>query len=316
MDSPIVSVVVISYNSSKYILDCLDSIYNQTYLNIELIISDDCSKDDTVDICKEWLSEKKERFVKTVLLTVEKNTGTSANCNRGFESSSGEWIKMIAGDDALFPECVEKFVHFVAIHPCAKFIVGNLKEYKNTFDDENIIEGHMATYNDNNDILDKSADEQFRKMLNGNSFIPPTGFFSVDMIREVGGFDEKYGILEDFPFYLKVLKAGYKCYKMEEYVSKYRTSDTNVFGRMDILFNYRHQYYDYLVRRDLCFPYYSFRERIRTHTRFVTYWIMDRLGLRNNTYFNRLVMKGLRFVFAIFTFDYELIYLYIQTMKR
>ena len=74
-DFPLVSVPVITYNSSKTVLETLDSIYNQTYQNLELIVSDDCSTDNTVGICREWIEAHKKRFVRTELLTVEKNTG-------------------------------------------------------------------------------------------------------------------------------------------------------------------------------------------------------------------------------------------------
>jgi alpha-1,3-rhamnosyltransferase len=81
-EQPLVSVRVITYNSSKTVIETLDSIYNQTYPNIELIISDDCSKDDTVAICREWVNQHKERFARTEILTVPQNTGVSANINR------------------------------------------------------------------------------------------------------------------------------------------------------------------------------------------------------------------------------------------
>ena len=305
--TPLVSVGIITYNSSKYVLDALESVKAQTYKNIELIVSDDCSTDNTVEICQNWIEENRSRFVNSTLITVEKNTGTAANGNRTFAACKGDWVRLCAGDDALFPDSIEKFVCFVTDHPDAKFVVGNIKEYKFSFEKENVVEGHMSIYNDNNDIIDKPSEEQFRKMLYGNSFIPPAVFNNMEVVRELGGYDEKYRILEDFPFYLKAMKAGYKFYKIDEYVHKYRTSDTNVFGRMDVLFNYKHQYYDYMVRKDMCFPYYTIRERIRTHSRFVICWIMDKLGLRKNTLFNRFVKTNLYRIFALLTFDSEIL---------
>ena len=73
MNQPLVSVTVITYNSSKTVLETLDSIKAQTYQNLELIVSDDCSTDDTVELCRNWIEQNKERFVRTELLTVEKN---------------------------------------------------------------------------------------------------------------------------------------------------------------------------------------------------------------------------------------------------
>ena len=82
-DAPLVSIVLITYNSSKYILETLESVKNQVWENIELIISDDGSTDDTTTICSNWLEENKERFQNVQLITVAKNTGIPSNCNRG-----------------------------------------------------------------------------------------------------------------------------------------------------------------------------------------------------------------------------------------
>ncbi len=105
---PLVSVVIITYNSSEFIMECLDSIAVQTYDNIELIISDDCSTDNTIALCKTWLSKYQGRFVNTELLEITENTGITKNINRGCKLAKGEWIKPLAGDDLLLPICIEK----------------------------------------------------------------------------------------------------------------------------------------------------------------------------------------------------------------
>ena len=86
MENPLVSIIVITYNSSKYVLETLESAKAQTYQNIELIISDDGSQDETVELCEKWLAENKDRFIDSQIITVEKNTGIPANCNRGVKA--------------------------------------------------------------------------------------------------------------------------------------------------------------------------------------------------------------------------------------
>lgn len=310
---PLVSVGILTYNSSKYIIEALESVKIQTYKKIELIVSDDCSKDNTVEICRKWLEENESRFVNTKLITVEKNTGTSANCNRRLAACKGEWLKGLAGDDALFPDCIENFINFVRHNPEAKCIVGNVREYKNTFDEKNVIDAKFAHFNINDKILEKSAEEQFRKLLiNGNSFIPPAVFINIRVMRELGGYVEKYGILEDEPFYLKLLGAGYKIYGLNKDVTKYRSSDTNVWGSSEYLFNYKHQQIRFQWLKDVCFPYYNRRERIRAHSRFLTYWIMNKLGTRKNTPINRKLRSFLNVCFSFLTFDIRQQYLYFR----
>ena len=116
-EQPLVSVRVVTYNSSKTVEETLDSIYNQTYSNIELIISDDCSKDNTVAICRNWIELHKERFVRTEMITVDKNTGVTGNVNRSEEACKGVWVKGIAGDDVLMPNCIQIYMEYVNNHP-------------------------------------------------------------------------------------------------------------------------------------------------------------------------------------------------------
>ena len=117
---PLVSVPVITYNSAKTVIETLDSIKAQTYQNLELIVSDDCSTDNTVEVCQKWIEENKSRFVRTEVVTVEKNTGVAGNLNRAEAACRGEWIKPIAGDDVLLPNCIQDCIDYVAEHPETK----------------------------------------------------------------------------------------------------------------------------------------------------------------------------------------------------
>ena len=62
---PVVTVSVSTYNSSKYVVETLESIKAQTWKNIILQISDDCSTDNTIELCRNWIEQNKERFVET-----------------------------------------------------------------------------------------------------------------------------------------------------------------------------------------------------------------------------------------------------------
>ena len=110
MNNPLVSIVVITYNSAKYVLETLESAKQQTYCNIELIITDDCSTDNTVDLCDQWLETNKKNFVNVQLLIGTENVGIPANLNKGIKIAHGEWIKSIAGDDILHEDCICNFI--------------------------------------------------------------------------------------------------------------------------------------------------------------------------------------------------------------
>ena len=113
-ENQLVSVVLITYNSSSYVLDTLESVKNQTWDNIELIVSDDGSTDDTITICSSWIAENQNRFYKVVLITVAENTGIPSNCNRGLRATQGEWLKIISGDDILLNSCISQYLSTAA----------------------------------------------------------------------------------------------------------------------------------------------------------------------------------------------------------
>ncbi len=128
--NPLVSIIVITYNSSKYVLETLESTKNQTYQNIELIVSDDCSTDNTFEICRSWIEQNKERFVRTQLVTSNKNTGIAPNCNRGLKMAQGEWVKLIAGDDILLAHCIKKNVGYTMLCENVQFLVSLCQPFK------------------------------------------------------------------------------------------------------------------------------------------------------------------------------------------
>lgn len=112
-DNPLVSVVVITYKSANTILETLESFKQQTYKNIELIVSDDCSPDNTVEVVEEWIKNNSSYFVTVQLLKNSQNIGPSGNLNRGIKAATGEWIKSLAGDDTVTPDAIAKYVEYL-----------------------------------------------------------------------------------------------------------------------------------------------------------------------------------------------------------
>lgn len=222
-NSILVSVVVVSYNSERTIVETLDSIKVQTYQNIELIISDDGSKDSTLALCKEWISNNSKSFQRVLLQTSGINTGISANGNRGCFECQGEWIKIIAADDILLPSCIRRNVEFVQSNPQYDFIfskakgLGNIKAYK------------RWPFKDVQPLFDSlSHDEQFLLLCQKNFLPTPTAFFRARSFRELGGYDETIPYLEDRPLWLKAYRKFYKFGFLPEYTVAYRFSENSI----------------------------------------------------------------------------------------
>jgi glycosyltransferase involved in cell wall biosynthesis len=224
---PLVSIIVVTYNSSKYVIETLESAKIQTYENIELIVSDDCSMDDTVEICRQWIEENKTRFIRTELITFEKNTGIAPNCNRGILAAKGQWLKFIAGDDLLFPKCIETFVDHIKKNPKDKFVFSKIKILDNPIFNTHTKEFWIKSY-DLFSILD-TAKKQFRYLkINGNFVPASSSFIYKNVFSEIGNYDEEIPFMEDFPLWIKATKMGFKLSLIDQVLVSYRANSDSI----------------------------------------------------------------------------------------
>lgn len=99
----IISIIVPVYNASKYIEECICSILEQTYKNIEILLVDDGSKDNSLKICNRFASEDKR-----VKVFSKANTGVSDTRNYGIENCSGKYVTFVDSDDRLESTAIEK----------------------------------------------------------------------------------------------------------------------------------------------------------------------------------------------------------------
>lgn len=211
---PLVTIVVITYNSDNYVIETLESIFFQTYLNIELIISDDCSSDNTVTICRDWVKNKMNRFCSAKIITFEKNTGISSNCNRGVKASNGEWVKLIAGDDILKENCITEYIKATTqsdekIFLCPVTVFG-----------DNIAERQLPS---KKMLLKGSCQKQLKSLLIHGQFLPgPSMFLHMKTLSKIDYFDEKYPFIDDYPLFIKYLLFDYRIGYVEESLVKWR----------------------------------------------------------------------------------------------
>ena len=220
---PLVSVPVITYNSSKTVLETLDSIAGQTYQNLELIVSDDCSTDDTVEICREWIEAHKDRFVRTELLTVDKNTGVSANLNRAEDSCSGEWVKDIAGDDILLPDCIETYVDYVSEHLEAVCVFSRVEVFGDNSEEVYRFVHNTFDYS----FFELPNEEQYKWLITKDTQPIPaaTYFYHREIMLYLGvSNDERIPFLEDWPKWIRLLEKGIRFCFIDQPLVKYRVS--------------------------------------------------------------------------------------------
>lgn len=106
MHSPLVSICLPTYNGEVFLQEALDSILKQTYDNLEIIVSDDNSKDRTLDIVNIF----KVQSTYPVFVYHHTPSGIGANWNNCVKNANGEYIKFLFQDDVLLPTCIEKMV--------------------------------------------------------------------------------------------------------------------------------------------------------------------------------------------------------------
>ena len=104
---PLVSFIIPTYNSGKSIVRCLKSVSNQTYPNIEIIIIDDCSNDNTL------LKIKKLNLKNLIIIKKNENQGPSKCRNDGILACNGKYISILDSDAYLFPTKTSKQINFM-----------------------------------------------------------------------------------------------------------------------------------------------------------------------------------------------------------
>ncbi len=283
----LVSIVVVSYNAESTIVETLNSIMNQTYNNIELIVADDCSKDDTVSIAQKWLEENSKRFVRTKLLCSSFNQGVCKNLNNGHKEVQGEWVMCPAADDILLPNCITDYVDYILTHSDSSFISSYMSVYDEEFKEENCITRKKGPTDLS--IFDASLEQQLTKMAYSPFVWAPTIIYKKDLFEAVGGFREEYPF-EDWPFYMDVLENGFRISFVDRITVGYRYHQSSS-HEDNMLFNYKFTLKTKSFIRERCFKYYSPRQILATKARWNAERILHLIGCDKKTWFNTLVFK-------------------------
>ena len=105
MNSPLVSVIVPVYNVEKYVAKCLDSIVNQTYQNLEILVIDDGSTDSSSEICQEYQGKDSR-----IIYFKKENGGLSSARNFGLERATGKYFAYVDSNDYILPDMISSFV--------------------------------------------------------------------------------------------------------------------------------------------------------------------------------------------------------------
>lgn len=226
MEFPLQSVCIPAYNHERYIKACLDSILQQTYPNIELIIIDDGSKDRTYDLAAAFVAEHGGRFARVELLC-QANRGLTATCNRLLGLARGEWIHVIASDDILYPRKVQ--VQWEAAQAWGMNDLALIHGDMNEID----AEGNVLLTHQHKTPQLKPQPRAFEQLLIRNFIYAPTVSTRRAAMLELGGYDESLAF-EDLDCWLR-LSRKFTIARVSEVVSGYRVHGANLSQQKDRL---------------------------------------------------------------------------------
>lgn len=198
---PLVSIICHCYNHAPFIEECLNSVLNQSYKNIELIIVDDCSSDNSVEVIENWLKKNSEvHFIKN-----PKNIGITKSFNNTAELAKGEFLIDLATDDVLLSNCIEEQISAFNQNPNASLVFGNAELV-----DEN---GNFVSYcfpvDENLKVIDTNIQyTNYESILKGgNCMCSVSSMFKKETFINLGKYDENL-VYEDLDFWLRLAKKN------------------------------------------------------------------------------------------------------------
>lgn len=206
-----ISIIIPAYNAASYIEDCINSVISQTKKELEIIIINDGSTDNTLEIVKKY----KDKRIK---LFTTKNNGIGKTRNMGLKKAQGKYIFFLDSDDYIAKDAMEN-LYKKAIDLKADIVVGNMLRLK----DDNSLTKDEINFPEGN--LDNNKTQIFEIPLG-----PCGKLFKKDILTV--NFSEEYKY-EDVPFTANAIKNSKKTIKCNDYIYYYRIHDNSETTSMD-----------------------------------------------------------------------------------
>ena len=198
-----VSVIIPVYNSSKYLNECLDSVIKQTYKNIEIILVDDNSTDNSVDIIKSY-DDKRIKLIRS-----HSNLGAAESRNKGIKAATGDYICFIDSDDFWKLNKLEKQVRFMKNK---EFIYAGYSYYK---------KGRTHRVKVPKQI-------NYEQSLKNTTIFTSTVMFNMNKLKKEDIFMPNIYRGQDQATWWQVLKKGITAYGIDEVLAFYRVGDKSL----------------------------------------------------------------------------------------
>ncbi len=218
-EMPLVSVAIITYNQKEYLKECIESILEQDYTNIEIVVADDCSTDGTQEMLIEYDREYPNKFV---LKLSDKNQGITKNSNLAHFACSGKYIAWMGGDDLMLPFKISKQVAYMESNPECSICYHNLDVFQS--ETNNTLHFFNEKYQYEGDVFTAIKHGTFNGACS-------------TMIRKdkapKNGFNELLPIASDWFYWIETLHNGGTINYVNEVLGRYRRHKNNVTAKTE-----------------------------------------------------------------------------------
>jgi glycosyltransferase involved in cell wall biosynthesis len=198
-----VSVLIALYNYERYIVETLESVAAQTARDITIIVVNDCSTDNSLDVAAGWMRRNAHSGLGMLLLDHAENAGASIARNTGIAAAKSEFCFLLDADNLLYPRCIEKHLEALDVRSDAAAAFSLIE----------VFEGNRELFG-----AGVFAEEG---LMNGN-FIDLMAMYRRSALLELDGFEKiKYG-WEDYDLWLRMLESDAIALHIPEITARYR----------------------------------------------------------------------------------------------
>jgi glycosyltransferase involved in cell wall biosynthesis len=228
-----VSIVTISYNQAEFLERAIQSVIQQNYDNIEYIVVDPGSTDNSREIIERYRS----RITKVIY---EPDKGPADGLNKGFSHASGDIFGFLNSDDILFPGAVARIVSYLSDHP-----------------DVDVVSGHAIIIDEQDREIRKSYSDRFsliRYAYGTGVLIQPSTFFKSETYKKTRGFNVDNRTNWDGELFVDMRMQGARFSLMDDFLSGYRLQSNSITASKkldDGIKNYRKRIFRRIMGRDI-----------------------------------------------------------------
>ena len=191
--NPLVSVICVSFNHARFVLETLESVRNQTYPNVELIIVDDGSTDESASMIQTWVNKKPT----AIFINCKQNIGYTKAFNQAFRMAKGEFYIDLAADDVLLPNRIEKGIEAFQKKGA---------EYAIQFGDANLIDVDgkpLGKHSDRFPHAQIPEGDLYVEVIHRYFICSPTMLIRKSVVAALGGYDEDLHY-EDYDLWIRI----------------------------------------------------------------------------------------------------------------